>query len=74
MAAFGHSGLEQIGMLVATIVGSSFTVLAHWRKWQLPSHNDWTLTMTATQLRALLRLHSLDERDVKKITEDNSEQ
>ena len=74
MAAFGHSGLEQIGMLVATIVGSSFTVLAHWRKWQLPSHNDWTLTMTATQLRALLRLRSLDEREVKKITEDNSEQ
>lgn len=74
MAAFGHSGLEQIGMLVATIVGSSFTVLAHWRKWQLPPHNDWTLTMTATQLRALLRLRSLDERDVKKITEDNSDQ
>ena len=74
MAAFGHSGLEQIGMLVATVVGSSFTVLAHWRKWQLPSHNDWTLTMTATQLRALLRLRSLDERDVKKITEDNSDQ
>ena len=30
--------------------------------------------MTATQLRALLRLRSLDERDVKKITEDNSDQ
>ena len=74
MAAFGQSGLEQIGMLIATIVGSSFTVLAHWRKWQLPSHNDWTLTMTATQLRALLRLRSVDHEDAQKIIEERSDQ
>ena len=74
LAAFGQSGLEQIGMLIATIVGSSFTVLAHWRKWQLPSHNDWTLTMTATQLRALLRLRSVDHEDAQKIIEERSDQ
>ncbi|WP_083663319.1 trimeric intracellular cation channel family protein [Actinomyces mediterranea] len=42
-----------IGMLVATIIGSGFTVIAHWRRWQLPQAGDWTLTITSTQLRAL---------------------
>ena len=44
MVAFWHVGLPTIGMLVATIVGSSFTVLAHWRRWQLPKHTGWELT------------------------------
>ncbi len=60
-------------MLVATIVvRSSFTVLAHWRKWQLPAYR---LDIDRQQqLRTAPRLRSLDEREVKKITEDNSEQ
>ncbi len=42
------------GMIFATVVGSSFTVLAHWRKWQLPVHSDWSLSLTSSQLRAML--------------------
>ena len=54
MVIFFKLDLMMIGMLVATIVGSSFTVLAHWRKWQLPQ-NQWNITMSSSQLRALLR-------------------
>lgn len=49
--SFGHPTL---GMITATVVGSSFTVLAHWRKWQLPTHSDWSLSITPTQLKNLL--------------------
>lgn len=55
MVGFFFLDLEMLGMLVATIIGSSFTVIAHWRKWQLPAHADWTLTLTSSQLRQLRR-------------------
>ena len=42
------------GMILATVVGSSFTVVAHWRKWQLPVHSDWSLAETPAQLKARL--------------------
>lgn len=54
MAGLYLAGLPMIGMIVATVVGSSFTVLAHWRKWQLPVHTDWSLSITPDQLRRLL--------------------
>ncbi len=44
MVGFWTWGLPTLGMLAATIVGSSFTVLAHWRRWRLPQHTDWELT------------------------------
>lgn len=47
-------GLPMWGMVLATVIGSSFTVLAHWRKWQLPVHTDWSLSITPAQLRRLL--------------------
>lgn len=47
-------GLPTLGMITATVVGSSFTVLAHWRKWQLPTHSDWSLSITPTQLKNIL--------------------
>ncbi|MDO5049801.1 MAG: trimeric intracellular cation channel family protein [Actinomycetaceae bacterium] len=53
MVIFFYFDLNMIGMLMATIVGSSFTVVAHWRSWQLPAHADWTLTLTSSQLRLL---------------------
>lgn len=55
MVIFSFQDLQMLGMLAATIVGSSFTVVAHWRKWQLPTNADWTLTLTSTQLAQLLR-------------------
>lgn len=53
--SFGH---PTAGMIVATVVGSSFTVLAHWRKWQLPVHSDWSLSLTPAQLKRLLATRS----------------
>lgn len=47
-------GYPTSGMIAATLVGSSFTVLAHWRNWQLPVHSDWSLSVTPAQLKALL--------------------
>lgn len=51
-------GLPMWGMVGATVIGSSFTVLAHWRKWQLPVHSDWSLSVTPDQLRRLLSTHA----------------
>lgn len=55
MAALYSAGYATVGMLVATIVGTAFTALSHWRGWQLPQHDDWTLRLTAGQIRRLLR-------------------
>lgn len=54
MVAFHLGGHSSLGMLTATVVGTAFTGLSHWRGWQLPQHDDWTLTLTSTQLRRLL--------------------
>ncbi len=51
-------GLPMWGMVLATVIGSSVTVLAHWRKWQLPVHTDWSLSITPAQLRRLLNTRS----------------
>lgn len=51
MFSFGH---PMWGMIAATAVGSAFTVLAHWRKWKLPVHSDWSLALTPAQLKYLL--------------------
>ncbi len=51
------------GMIAATLVGSSFTVLAHWKKWQLPQHQDWSLSITPAQLRRLLNTRAGQSRD-----------
>lgn len=53
MVAFHGFGLSTIGMLVATIVSSAFTLASHWKGWQLPPTGDWTLTVTSSQLRRL---------------------
>lgn len=65
MVIFFKFDLMMIGMLVATIIGSSFTVVAHWKKWQLPQNNQWTITMTSEQLRALLKYKSSKDKDSK---------
>lgn len=54
MALLFSLGLPMWGMIGATIVGSSFTVLAHWRHWRLPVHSDWSLAVTPKQLKFLL--------------------
>lgn len=42
---FFYMGLPMLGMLVATIVGSSFTAVAHWQNWRLPTNPEWTLDL-----------------------------
>lgn len=44
LIGFWYWGLPTIGMLAATLVGSAFTALSHWKRWQLPQHDDWELT------------------------------
>lgn len=54
MVIFYVYGYPVIGMIAATVIGSSFTVIAHWRNWQLPVTSDWSLSITPRQLRRLL--------------------
>lgn len=63
MVGFWQWQLPTIGMLVATIVGSSFTVLSHWKNWQLPKHTDWELT--SDHLRQALRGRNARSRSKK---------
>lgn len=48
---FFYLNVPMLGMLVATVVGSAFTVVAHWRKWRLPSNPDWTLDLRGVRSR-----------------------
>lgn len=50
------------GMITATLVGSSFTVLAHWRRWSLPEHSDWTIALTPDQIQFLITRRSGERR------------
>jgi uncharacterized membrane protein YeiH len=76
MVIFFHFDLDMIGMLAATIVGSSFTVVAHWRRWQLPAHDDWTLTLTSTQIRNFRKRRGsgwrLSEKDIAELRDDRN--
>ncbi|MDO4606804.1 MAG: trimeric intracellular cation channel family protein [Bowdeniella nasicola] len=47
---------SNISMLVATGVGFALCVTARWRRWRLPEHDDWSITLTSTQLRRLMRI------------------
>ena len=58
-------GYPMLGMLAATVVGSAFTVVAHWRRWQLPANPEWTLSLTSAQLARLLRLRGPDGKPVR---------
>ncbi len=54
MVILAKLGFPTVGMLVATLVGSGFTALAHRKHWSLPQTSEWTLTMTSSQLRRTL--------------------
>ncbi|MDO5700821.1 MAG: trimeric intracellular cation channel family protein [Bowdeniella nasicola] len=47
-----------LAMLISTILGFLLCVLARWRRWRLPEHNDWTITLTSSDLRRLVRIRS----------------
>ena len=47
-----------LAMLCATIVGFVLCVVARWRRWKLPEHNDWTVTLSSSDLRRLVHRRS----------------
>lgn len=48
-------GLEAPWVLLAVAVGSLLAGVAAWRRWTLPAHAEWQVTMSSTQLKALVR-------------------
>lgn len=46
---------QNLAMLAATIMSFTLSIVARWRRWMLPEHSDWTITLSATELRRLVR-------------------
>lgn len=60
---FFYMGLPMLGMLVATIVGSSFTVLSHWKNWTLPNNPDWTLDLRGVRNRLVRKSRNSEKQN-----------
>ena len=56
-------GLPSPLVLVAVAVGSLLAGIAAWRRWTLPAHSEWQVTMSAAQLKRLVRRTRKDERE-----------
>lgn len=56
-------GLPSPMVLVAVAVGALLAGVAAWRRWSLPAHQEWQVTMSATQLKQLVRRTRKDERE-----------
>ncbi len=56
------TGTPGIFVLVPVAVGSFIAGLAAWRRWGLPTHQGWQVTLSGTQLQALLRRTRREER------------
>lgn len=56
-------GLPSGAVLVAVAVGAGLAGIAAWRRWTLPGHSEWQVTMTASQLKRLVRRTRKDERE-----------
>lgn len=48
-------GLDAVWVVVAAAAGSGLAMLAAWRRWTLPAHSEWEVTMSATQLKSMVR-------------------
>lgn len=55
MVALAPYFTVNLAMLCATIVGFGLCVIARWRRWKLPEHNDWTITLSSSDLRRILK-------------------
>ena len=56
-------GLPSPLVLIAVAVGSLLAGVAAWRRWTLPAHSEWQVTMSAAQLKSLVRRTRKDERE-----------
>ena len=48
-------GLDASWVLVAVAAGAGLAMVAAWRRWTLPAHSEWEVTMSASQLKAMVR-------------------
>ncbi|GAA1486063.1 trimeric intracellular cation channel family protein [Brachybacterium fresconis] len=68
VTAVGTWGVVALGIpspyvLVAVGIGALLAGLAAWRRWSLPAHSEWQVTMSASQLKALVRRTRRSERE-----------
>ena len=56
-------GLPAPTVLIAVAVGALLAGVAAWRRWSLPAHNEWQVTMSAAQLKRLVRRTRTAERE-----------
>lgn len=56
-------GLPSSLVLIAVAVGSLLAGMAAWRRWTLPGHSEWQVTMSAAQLKRLVRRTRKQERE-----------
>lgn len=62
-AAFYKLGYPLTGMVAATMVGSTLTILASWRRWILPETHEWTISMTRQQWKSAQRARRIARGD-----------
>ncbi|MCG7309456.1 TRIC cation channel family protein [Brachybacterium sp. ACRRE] len=55
-------GLPSAWVLAAVALGALLAGLAAWRRWHLPSHGEWQVTLSASQMKSLVRRVRKDER------------
>ena len=56
-------GLPSGTVMVAVTIGSLLAGIAAWRRWTLPGHSEWQVTMSASQLKQLVRRTRRNERE-----------
>ncbi|WP_193104442.1 trimeric intracellular cation channel family protein [Brachybacterium sp. FME24] len=56
-------GIPSPFVLVAVALGALLAGLAAWRRWSLPAHGEWQVTMSASQVKALVRRTRRSERE-----------
>lgn len=56
-------GLPSGTVLVAVTIGALLAGVAAWRRWTLPGHSEWQVTMSASQLKQLVRRTRRNERE-----------
>ena len=56
-------GLPSPTVLIAVAVGALLAGVAAWRRWSLPAHQEWQVTMSASQLKRLVRRTRKVERE-----------
>lgn len=49
------TGLNSLWVLLPVAIGSGSAGIAAWKRWKLPEHQAWQVTLSGTQLAALLR-------------------